>query len=377
MITSDVIHGLNATIETIRAMARTTIFVLKVLPMLPSRWLNPVTPKPRVATLTFPSSRGPVAGDLYRPADDGPHPGMVVCLGVVPFDVNHPQVPRLGEALARSGFAALLYWSPAMRDLRLDTADIDDIALAYDCLVTQDFVDSRRSGLFGTCVGGSFALMAAANPLIRDHVSFVGAFAPYSSMATMTVGIASSTRESGTGRAHWPVDPLTREVYARTLADLLRLTRGESQTGANEGTVGPEPGHPLLAEMSAEDAEAALRKLPVTVRDELDRLSPLNYLSDIHAPAIVFGHDRDDTVIPVSESRQLRRALAGRHGVRYTEYAMFQHADPTKRKLPLPQLAWQLGRFYLSLLPLFRQACRGIPPLGWNRKQSHDRGSLH
>jgi hypothetical protein len=81
-------------------------------------------------------------------------------------------------------------------------------------------------------------------------------------------------------------------------------------------------------------------------------------------------------VIPVSESRQLRRALAGRHGVRYTEYAMFQHADPTKRKLPLPQLAWQLGRFYLSLLPLFRQACRG-GATGRNRKQSHDRGSLH
>jgi hypothetical protein len=35
---------------------------------------------------------------------------------------------------------------------------------------------------------------------------------------------------------------------------------------------------------------------------------------------------------------------------------MFQHADPTKRKLSPFQLLWQLGKFYLWLHSVFRQA---------------------
>jgi hypothetical protein len=35
---------------------------------------------------------------------------------------------------------------------------------------------------------------------------------------------------------------------------------------------------------------------------------------------------------------------------------MFQHADPTKRKLPPMQLLWQLSKFYLWLHAVFRQA---------------------
>jgi hypothetical protein len=107
---------------------------------------------------------------------------MVLCLGVVPFGVEHPQVPRLSEALSRAGFAALIYWSPAMRDFRLDPEDIENIALAYQRLQEQPYVDASRSGLFGTCVGGSFALMAAASPRVRDRINFVGAFAPYGSL---------------------------------------------------------------------------------------------------------------------------------------------------------------------------------------------------
>jgi hypothetical protein len=136
-----------------------------------------------------------------------------MCLGVVPFGVEHPQVPRLEEALARSSFAALIYWSPAMRDLRLDPEDIENIALAYHWLLEQPYVDPGRSGLFGTCVGGSFALMAAAHPLIRDRVAFVGAFAPYTSMWTFAQDVASATRPCEEGRSPWQVDQLTRKVY--------------------------------------------------------------------------------------------------------------------------------------------------------------------
>jgi len=80
------------------------------------------------------------------------------------------------------------------------------------------------------------------------------------------------------------------------------------------------------------------------------------HLADIKAALILVGHDRDDLVIPVGESRRLACALSARDGAHYTEYAMFQHADPTKRKLSPLRLAIELRKFYLSLYPMFRQA---------------------
>src|SRR5436305_489076 len=122
----------------IRAAAKAAIFFLKVFPMLPSRPVDWVTKPPVVERVRYPTRFGQAEGDLYRPSAGGPHPGIVVCLGVVPFGVDHPQVPRLGKALARAGFAALLYWSPAMRDFRLDPVDISTVApcqrMAEQCI---------------------------------------------------------------------------------------------------------------------------------------------------------------------------------------------------------------------------------------------------
>jgi hypothetical protein len=50
-----------------------------------------------------------------------------------------------------------------------------------------------------------------------------------------------------------------------------------------------------------------------------------------------------------------RIALAGQAGVHYTEM-LFQHLDPVKGKLPLFRLVRELGKFFLAVYPMFRQA---------------------
>jgi hypothetical protein len=347
-----------------QAAFRTAVFFLKVLPTMPSGLIDRVTPQPVVERMSYPTRDGTAEGDLYRPATPGPHPGLVVCLGVVPFEVDHPQVPRLGEALARSGFATLLYWSPAMRDLRLDPVDTDNLALAYDRLLAEPSVDPARSGLLGTCVGASFALMAAAHPLVRERVRFVGAFAPYASMWSLAVAIASATRVTRNGHQPWPVDQLTRAVFERSMTStldrdeaalLLRvLADGCLECRVDELSAETRLVLPLLTTSTPEAADTALRRLPACMQERLTQLSPLTYLNDIHAPLIMVGHDRDDTVIPVDESRRLVAAFGGRAGVRYTEFGMFQHADPTKRKLPLPRLLYELSKFYRYIYPMYR-----------------------
>jgi dipeptidyl aminopeptidase/acylaminoacyl peptidase len=116
---------------------------------------------------------------------------------------------------------------------------------------------------------------------------------------------------------------------------------------------------PLLTALDADEAESALQRLPARLRARLDALSPMAYLEDIHAPLMVLAHDRDDAVVPIDESRRLWSALAGRSGAHYTEMGMFQHMDPTKRRVSPLVLIRELGKFYLLVYPVFRQAVTG------------------
>jgi hypothetical protein len=360
-----ILHTFTRVTRPIRAVARSAIFLLKVFPMLPSRPVDWVTKPPLVEKVRYPTSNGQAEGDLYRPSGSGPHPGIVLCLGVVPFGFEHPQVAILGRALARAGFAALLYWSPAMRDFRLDPEDVENIALAYQWLIERPNVDSARSGLFGTCVGGSFALMAAASPLISAKVAFIGAYAPYSSMWTFARDIASATRSCDGGHEPWQVDPLTRKVFVHSLTALLTADEAERFRSAFANESGPIDAHALSADGQAvnslftaqnpENADKALHRLPARMQENLTLMSPMNYLKDIHAPLIVLLHDRGDQVIPVFESRRLHAALAGHAGVQFTEM-QFQHLDPAKGKLPLFLLIREFGKFFLAMVPMFRRA---------------------
>jgi hypothetical protein len=348
------------------AAARTATFMVKVLPMLPSQPLDRVTLDPVRETVRYPSRHGDVEAELARPPTPGPHPGIVVCLGVVPFGVDHPQVPRLQEALTRAGFATLLYWSPNMRDWRLDPADVDDLAMAYEWLVARPDVDPDRSGLLGTCVGGSFALMAAASPRTRDRVAFVAAFSPHASMRSLARDIASATWLRENGREPWAVDPLTRKVYVHTLTAHLvpnEAARLREAMAEPDGTIDPAGLSlearqilPLLARPTTGEVDQAIVGLPATIRNRLDAMSPEHYLPELHAPLVVLMHDHDDPVIPRTESLRLRDALASRPALRYTEFVMFKHLDPSRVKMRLPALLRELGRFYLALYPIFRQA---------------------
>jgi hypothetical protein len=352
--------------HSLRGLAATAVFVFKVLPMFPSRPIDWLTPQPLREPVQYLTQRGSVEGECCRPASDGRHPGVILCLGVIPVGYDHPQVARLQEALARAGFASLLYWSPAMRDFQLDPGDIEDLAMAYEWLISQPSVDPVRSGMIGTCVGGAFVLMAAASGRIRNRVSFVAAFAPYASMRSLARDIASATWSRGGTRESWPVDPLSRKAFVHSLtavlepaeADRLRdmLAEPGGRLNPNDLSAPGQAIYPLLTGPTTSQAEEALRRLPQELGARLDSMSPLRYLQDIDAPLIVLMHDRDDPVIPASESECLWERFNDRAGLHYSQFVMFKHLDPTKVHLHLLPLLRELGRFFRALYPVFRKA---------------------
>ena len=204
--------------------------------------------------------------------------------------------------------------------------------------------------------------MAAADARIRDRVGFVCAYAPYTSMWTLCRDIASASRERNGARETWAVDPLTRKVYVHSVTALLepdetaRLQTAFFDPPNSEDMNLSADGRTiqrLLGKMSANEAERALAELPAGFQQRLTAMSPVHYVADIHAPLIVILHDRDDVVIPVSESRRLRNLLGGRARVRYTEFTVFKHLDPTRGKPSPGALARELVRFFGAIHPLF------------------------
>ena len=109
-------------LDRTRAAARCAVFVLKMIP--PQRQpIDRLTRRPTVERVSLQTAAGPVEVELYRPRSPGPHPGVVASFGINPTGAMDPRVAQMGDALARAGFATLLYWPPAARDVAVEPAD--------------------------------------------------------------------------------------------------------------------------------------------------------------------------------------------------------------------------------------------------------------
>jgi carboxymethylenebutenolidase len=112
--------------------------------------------------------------ELFMPAGDGPHPGVVVLHES--FGLND-DIRRIAGRFAQSGYAALapdLYshgtrivcLSRVMVDMLSGAAgrEIADIHATREALSARADVDRKRIAVAGFCQGGGFALVAGAQP---------------------------------------------------------------------------------------------------------------------------------------------------------------------------------------------------------------------
>ena len=120
----------------------------------------------------------PVPAYVARPAEDGPHPGLLLVHGIHGYEEHMKDMARRYAAL---GYAAIV---PALysRDGFLTVVDESDLALARDALAARpnaqtigdlqgglDFLRAsshvnERVGLVGFCSGGRLGLVFAGSP---------------------------------------------------------------------------------------------------------------------------------------------------------------------------------------------------------------------
>ena len=321
-----------------RTAFHTALFVMQVLEM-PVQAQSWFTDEPLRHRVHFPTSGGASETEVYRLPDGNPRPAVVLSTGVVTKGLSDPRVVNLGNALSRAGIVVMIYWSPEMA-LRhqLSANEPDRMVSAYLYLAEQDYVDPERVGIGGFSAGAAFALIAAADPRIRDRISLVNVFGPYFDAETLLLQATSRSVVYEGERRQWEPDWHAMQVLATELIDVLKdpeevalLTRryvnGHTVSSEELGGLSPQ-GHMivrLLDGVSLEEAKTIYALLPPGKRRELAEISPSTYIRDVRARVLVL-HDYNDSMVPSAESRRLMEALKSRGNIRFTEVRSFDHA---------------------------------------------------
>ncbi len=350
----------------------TAAFASQVLPS-PVKFQTWVAREPERREISFTRDDGSVGeADVYVIDDGRRRAAVLVFLGANAAGADDPDVINLGQALARTGFAVMYYWSPTMGEqAQIDVEEISNLVAAFDHLRGEDYVDPERVGLAGFSVGASFALVAAADPRIADDIAFVNAFGGYYDTSDLVAQIAASQAIEDDGDRDWEVDRLTRRVYNNMLIDSIDdPTHQEGARAVAEGgEYEPEARVPLSTEAAFDllagvgyvgEARWRYAQLTEDFRAEVDSIAPSHHVGQWSAnTAMRVMHDVGDPLIPVGESRRLVESLREQRldmEVHYTETDIFRHVRPdADRDLKsLLRGAWQLFRHMFHIVAVAR-----------------------
>ena len=307
-------------------------------------------PRPFAAgALRVETALGGVTGDLY--ASLGADPGVVLLHGAAPKGKDDPRLVRLARALARAGRTVFV---PALRlaDKEFTTADIDTIVAAISELAGHT---GGRVVVLGISYGGSFGLIAAADPRVAAKVDLVATFGAYFDLLGLVQAASTGASLIGGKRLDWQPHPRAAEVLRRAALELVEPGERAELERAFEGLA--EPGE-LSAEARAvyelvnnddpERTEALAAELGPRARAMLRSFSPSAVAARLQAPVVAL-HSTDDSVTPYAEALRLKAALPG---ARVVLVELFRHVDFEARSaltaVPALFQAWRFTSWVLS-----------------------------
>lgn len=283
--------------------------------------------------------------DLYappHPAGSGRRsPALLLVHGLTPQGKAHPRLKSLAQALAGAGFLVLVPDFPGLKKNSVRADDAEAVIRGLRSLMDNPAVDPGRVGLVGLSFGAGPALLAASEPEMAARLRFVGSFGGYWDLPAVIRFIATGTHDYGGRTFRQPAEPYNRWKLLALLAAALppgaereALESVARVRLANPGALAPIPSLgpegqaivELATAQSPEQVGQAMERLPPSLREELDRLSPRSFASRIKMPLII-GHGKNDDSIPFTESLKLADAVRHRVPVRLAVLEGFGHTQ--------------------------------------------------
>jgi len=286
------------------------------------------------------------AATIIRPQTMPPWPTVLFANGATPDGRAHPKVQRLGVALANAG---CLVFIPDLPDVANGELTQRALATAAECAVlAADSPECRdgQVGLVGVSVGGTLALLVAAEPRLTSRVSVVSCVAPYTDLRNVMLLATTGMYPGPGGLEPYPVPSSLIVGLARSIVAILPPTDDARVLRAMTAEVDASRVDPLaslrrrpfrsFAPPAAAVHEFLLNRdparfddlyaaMPVGVRETVELLSPVHLATRLLAPIEIATAPRDK-YFPLGESIALQRVA---RNVRVTVTPALAHAVPT------------------------------------------------
>jgi pimeloyl-ACP methyl ester carboxylesterase len=251
-----------------------------------------------------------VPGAIYRP--ERPSPPILLVLGAAPRGNDDPRAVRLARSLARAGrvvFAPDL----TLAERRFDPADLDRIATSVVAL-------DEHPGTTGSVVvvgisyGGSFAMVASADPRVRGRVARIAVFGAYWDLVGVIQAVTTGVSIAGGERVPWEGHPLARDILVHHAVELAPTSDRAALRAALERrdpaglSLEARAIFELLANEDPARVEELAARLAPEAREVLMAFSPSSVGARIEAPVVAM-HSTDDPAVPYGEALRMMEAL--------------------------------------------------------------------
>lgn len=333
-----------------RVAVKASIYLPEMMVPLPVRPIELISDAPHRERITieYESRNGPrtIEADLYIPRGAENAPGVVFSMGAPPLDLDDPNLTRIADVISRAGVVLLLPFSERLEEERIETEEIDALVEQFRYVQSLPQVDPDRVGYFGASVGGSLALVAAADERIADEVDYVVSFGGFFDALETFGAVATHHISYGDVDEEWIPRRHAEDVVAQQLINRLDEPRDrdllyrvflerESVPDDQLASLSP-PARSVEALLANDDPTAVARlfdDLPDDVVADLEQLSPKNSIHRVEAELFII-HDRADEYIPYTELRRFRDALPERDRIHLDETRIFEHVQPRLGQQP-------------------------------------------
>jgi acetyl esterase/lipase len=321
------------------AITRALILLATVLdvPVL-ARAVRSLTGRPETEALRI----GKTTVALIRPAGSGPWPAYVFVNGAHPERRREPVVQRLTEGLARAGFLVVVPEPPGLDDGAITPTTLEGVMEVMRAATQHPDVTSGRIAVLGASTGASLALLAAADPELRDRISVVVAVTPFADLEKIVCLATTRTYDQDGSLVSFVVTDLLRDGVARSMLAAVgdaRDRRRLLELPMPPGGANLEAWRNCLPELTP-DSQALVqlllnddptrfgdlyRALPRDVRATIKRLSPVSAAAHVVGPVELVVPPKDE-YFPHGEVLALSGSLPN---VRLTITPTLDHTRPS------------------------------------------------
>jgi pimeloyl-ACP methyl ester carboxylesterase len=256
-----------------------------------------------LSTVTGPARRASlsVAGaEVDRWTRRGGEP-LVLVHGYAPGGKDEPRVQAAAALLARAGFDVAVPTIPGLTSGRLRPEDVSPVVATLAARATP-------TAVVAVSVGAGPALLAAADPAVRDRVRIVLSLGGYASAPELLRFFLTGEYAFEEARGRVVHDPAVVRSFLEANDDLL-------DTSVQAALADPAR------------AAAVLASPPPPLADLLARLSPERIAREIRA-RLVLVHGVDDRAVPYTES--LRLAAARPDDTEVVLVHLVEHVEGTR-----------------------------------------------